>query len=93
MKCLVTLQKVDQKNAFSVNETEAFLYLYLPKDSISLNLQAGDVLAFPDNLFRDSKLNPGEFDMGISQKKRHRSGSLSSVREMDESGFVTNIFR
>jgi len=76
MKCLVTLQKVDQKNAFSVNETEAFLYLYLPKDSISLNLQAGDVLAFPDNLFRDSKLNPGEFDYAEYLRKKGISGSL-----------------
>ena len=51
------------------------LLLYVAKDSCPLDLSRGDVVAFPNSLFRMRTLNPGEFDYEAFLRLRGISGS------------------
>lgn len=51
------------------------LLLYVEKDSLSRSLSRGDVVAFPNNLFRRRILNPGEFDFESFLRLKGISGT------------------
>lgn len=51
------------------------LLLYVAKDSASASLRRGDVVAFPNDLFRRKGLNPGEFDYDAMLRSRGISGT------------------
>ncbi|MCB9017175.1 MAG: ComEC/Rec2 family competence protein [Prevotellaceae bacterium] len=59
-----------------LSEKHPLLVLYLAKDESSINLKRGDILTFPDNLFREQKLNPGEFDYVKYLRTKGISASL-----------------
>lgn len=73
VKCLVSMSCRDSGGT---SDRDCLLLLYVRKDSVSKSLRCGDVLAFPDNLFRESKLNPEEFDYATYLRNKGISGSL-----------------